>query len=40
MARITIHLEKISKKVDFDYGFKNNVSDIEYLKVIKYECLS
>jgi acetoin utilization deacetylase AcuC-like enzyme len=25
------------EKSDFDYGFQNNVSDIEYLKVIKYE---
>jgi len=25
------------EKSDFDYGFQNNVSDVEYLKVIKYE---
>ena len=25
------------EKSDFDYGFQDNVSDIEYLKVIKYE---
>ena len=25
------------EKSDYDYGFQNNVSDIEYLKVIKYE---
>ena len=25
------------EKSDFDYGFQNNISDIEYLKVIKYE---
>ena len=25
------------EKSDFDYGFQNNVSDIEYLNVIKYE---
>ena len=25
------------EKSDFDYGFQNNISDVEYLKVIKYE---